>query len=151
MTRSKTESLSVGASCAAVGLVGASLATAVRHDPADARLIASAVLSAFASGLFWWAFLVARCPNASRKRAAVSMAAAAVAAHFLTWALFAVVNDAEEYIAHPVELLKIPFLAVMFGAVSLAVIGWLTIPLGVGIGLVFLRRRQRSSDGRSLD
>ena len=125
MSEAQSESLYVGSACAIVGLIGAGTVAIVRQDPSSGGLIVAALLSAFLSGTCFWALFVARSPSASRGRVVLVMSGAATVGHFLTWGVFAIINNPQSYIAAPTELLKVPILAVIFGLGSLVLIGWL--------------------------
>ena len=141
MSSTLAESIRVGSAFTLVGFAGAGAVALVKPDPSVGVLLVAAGLSAFISATAGWAFLVAPHPNASRRRAALAMTGSAVLGHFLTWAIFMVTASPQLYLANPSDLLKVPILALVFGLVSLVIIGWLTIPLGIGVGLFFLRRR----------
>lgn len=145
MSSRQAESIRVGSACTLVGFVGAGTVALIKPDPSVGGLLIAAVLSAFISATAGWAFLVAPYPNASRRRVALAMTGAAVLGHFLTWAIFTVAASPQLYLANPSELLKLPIVALLFGLGSLVVVGWLTTPLGIGIGLFFLKRRGTSS------
>lgn len=135
------ESVRVGSACTLVALVVVGFTELVKPDPGFGGLLTAAASSAFVSATASWAFLVARHPNPSRRRVGLAMSGASVLGHFLTWAIYALAASPLEYLADPFELLKVPILALFFGLASLALFGWLTIPLEVGIGLFFLKRR----------
>lgn len=143
MSSAFAESTCVGSACALVGMAAAGIVTAVQPDANGIRLQVAAGVAAFISATASWAIFVAASPHASRRRVALAMTGSAVIGHLLTWAIFSVATSPESYLAKPTNILKLPSVALVFGLVSLVMIGWLTIPLGIGVGLVARSRRVR--------
>ncbi len=144
----------MGFLCAPVGaFVGLWVAlTATGHG--YGVFVGGASIAAFLSGTFSWWLLVVR-PNRLRFLPAVTAGAlAAVFGHFLCWYLLLVgaffwhlaTGQGHSLGSAPVNPLQAVPAAGIYGAFSLFLLGWITIPTGALLGGVLAAVQRRNND-----
>jgi hypothetical protein len=141
-------SLQLGIMCSAVGASAASFAFEVvpfMEEFGRSLFIAVAAFSGFAVGAYVWHTFVAPKATPSRIRVVCVMTFAAILAPILSLLIAISVWDF-------IEIVKNPFMAisgaVVVGMVSTLLVGWLTVPAAIAIGLFFRTKHLRNNRSR---
>lgn len=139
-------SLLFGGLCAGVGLLfGIFVALGAEGDGYRWFFVAAA-LAAFVSGTALWRVLPERIPRHRLAWGALAGALAGLVSHYLTWYLafvganvcFWLTGGCTSSLGEPpANLLEAFAGAAGFTFFSLLIVGWLTVPIGAGLGLAF--------------
>jgi hypothetical protein len=152
MTARTRRSLDFGFLC---GLVGSLVALLLLIPDLEADgwvlLLFAAPAAGFVSGTALWRMLPERAPRRRLAAGTLAGAIAGVVSHYLTWYLgFLAMNLCYWFTGSctsslgepPANLLQALTGAAAFTFFSLAVIGWLTLPVGAAIGFVFATKTE---------
>ncbi len=146
MTAPAKPSLVFGALCAGIGLLFGILVPAVAEGEGFGWFFVPAALAAFVSGAALWRFLPERIPRRRPVGGALAGALAGLVSHYLTWYLaylganvcFRLAGGCTGSLGEPpADPLMALWGAAGFTFFSLLAVGWLTVPIGTGLGLAF--------------
>jgi hypothetical protein len=139
-------SLQLGIICSITGALAARLALIV--EPGSSLIIAASAISGFAVGAYAWHTFVALKAYPSLIRVVVIMTLVAMLAPILSWLIFISVLDFCKFVKNPFALLNALPVALIFGIMTTFLVGWLTVPTAIVIGLFFRTKHLRRNPGR---
>ena len=150
-------SLVFGALCAGVGLLFGILVPVVAESEGHRWFFLAAALAAFVSGAALWRVLPERIPRHRPAWGALAGALAGLVSHYLAWYLaflganvcFWLTGGCTSSLGEPPANVLVAFVgAAGLTFFSLYIVGWLTVPIGAGLGLAFGLASKRWSRGR---
>lgn len=139
-------SLVFGALCAGVGLLFGILVFLPAEGEGYRWFFLATTLAAFASGATLWRVLPERIHSHRLVWGALAGALAGLVSHYLAWYLaylganlcFWLTGGCTSSLGEPPANLLVAFVgAAGFTFFSLYIVGWLTVPIGAGLGLAF--------------
>ena len=152
----RSESAEMGLACSIVGMAAGASIAFIAPGLGYRWFMVAAPLAAFLSGCLLWLLLVVRPAAFTWQRGACAGAFASVLAHYLCWYLMLAGTYLAELAVRPAlsagqgapNLIQAVAAAGVFAAWSLALTGWLTLPVGALLGAALAshqRRRRRAA------